>query len=134
MTVSAEKFVEAQKLLPRSPDPELGLALLYIYGLKDVDKADAALQQATHLGYQFGNREKSELADGYRDRADRLFWDSHNVRGLPQEKDQISRAANDYTRALNLYQEVAPYGNAGLNIKRVQLSLESVTTRLQEIQ
>jgi serine/threonine protein kinase len=134
LTVSAEKFAEAQKLLPRSPDPELGLALLYIYGFKDIDKADAALQQAAHLGYRLGNREKSELADGYRDRADRLFWDARNVRGLPQEKDQIGRAAADYTHALNLYQEIAPYGNAGLNIKRVQLSLESVNTRLQEIQ
>jgi eukaryotic-like serine/threonine-protein kinase len=134
LTISAEKFAEAQKLLPRSPDPELGLALLYIYGLKDVDKADAALQEATHLGYRFGNREKSELADGYRDRADRLFWDARNVRGLPQEKDQIGRAAGDYTRALNLYEETAPYPNAAVNIKRVQLSLESVNIRLQEIQ
>jgi tetratricopeptide (TPR) repeat protein/predicted Ser/Thr protein kinase len=133
-TISAEKFAEAQKLLPRAPDPELGLALLYIYGLRDVDKADAALQQAARLGYKFGNREKSELADGYRDRADRLFWDARNVRGLPQEKEQVARAAADYTRALNIYQEIAPYGNAGANIKRVQLSLDSVNTRLQEIQ
>ncbi|MGA7240251.1 MAG: serine/threonine-protein kinase [Bryobacteraceae bacterium] len=134
LTVSAEKFTQAQKLLPHTPDPELGLALLYIYGLKDVDKADAALQQAARLGYKIGNREKSELADGYRDRADRLFWDSRNVRGLPQEKEQVGRAASDYNRALNLYQEIAPYGNAAANIKRVQLSLDSVTTRLQEIQ
>jgi tetratricopeptide (TPR) repeat protein len=133
-TIAAEKFTEAQKLLPRAPDPELGLAFLYIYGLRDVDKADAALQQAARLGYKFGNREKSELADGYRDRADRLFWDARNVRGLPQEKDQIGRAAADYTRALNIYEEVAPYGNAAANIKRVQLSLDSVNTRLQEIQ
>jgi serine/threonine protein kinase len=133
-TISAEKFAEAQKLLPRAPDPELGLAVLYIYGLRDVDKADAALEQAARLGYKSGNREKSELADGYRDRADRLFWDARNVRGLPQEKDQVGRAASDYARALNLYEEVAPYGNAAANIKRVQLSLDSVNTRLQEIQ
>jgi serine/threonine-protein kinase len=133
-TIAAEKFTEAQKLLPRAPDPELGLAMIYIYGLRDVDKADAALQQAARLGYKSGNREKSELADGYRDRADRLFWDARNVRGLPQEKDQVGRAASDYAHALNLYEEVAPYGNAATNIKRVQLSLDSVNTRLQEIQ
>jgi predicted Ser/Thr protein kinase len=133
LTIAAEKFSEAQKLVPRSPDAELGLAPLYIYGLKDVDKADAALQQAARLGFPLGNREKSELADGYRDRADRLFWDSRNVRGLPPEKDQIARAAADYARALNLYQAVAPYGNATANIKRVQQSLDSVSTRLQEI-
>jgi hypothetical protein len=134
LTVAAEKFTEAAKLLPNSPDPYLGLALLYIYGLKDVDKAGAAIDQARRLGYKVGSRENAELADGYRDRGDRLFWDSRNVRGLPQEKDQISHAAEDYARALALYQQSAPYGNAANNIKRVQNSLDSVTTRLQEIQ
>ena len=134
LTVAAEKFTQAAKLLPNSPDPYLGLALLYIYGLKDVDKASAAIDQARRLGYQVSGRENAELADGYRDRADRLFWDSRNVRGMPQEKDQISRAAEDYTRALTLYQQAAPYGNAAANIRRVQTSLDSVTTRLQEIQ
>lgn len=134
LSTAAEKFAEAQKLLPNSPDPQLGLALLDIYGLKDVDKADAALQQAARHGYQLGNRERAELADGYRDRADRLYKDSVNVRGLPQEKDQLSRAANDYTHAIDLYQAIAPYGNAGTNIKRVQISLNGVTARLQEIQ
>ena len=134
LATAAERFNEAQKLLPHSPDPQLGLALLYIYGLKDVDKANAALQQAARSGYSIGNREKSELADGYRNRGDRLYSDSVNVRGLPQEKDQLSRAASDYNQALNLYQEIAPYGNAATNIRRVQQSIEGVTERLQEIQ
>ena len=134
LATAAERFNEAQKLLPHSPDPQLGLALLYIDGLKDLDKADASLQQAAKLGYSLGNREKSELADGYRDRADRLYRDSVNVRGLPQEKDQLSRAASDYNQALNLYQEIAPYGKAAQNIRRVEQSIEGVTERLQEIQ
>ena len=94
--------------MPKSPDPELGLARVYVYGLKDIDKGYEALQQAEKRGYQLGNREKSQLADGYRDRADRLWWDSRNVRGLPQEKDQIQSAADDYKRALELYQGIAP--------------------------
>jgi len=91
------------------------------------------LQQAARYGYQLGNREKIELADGYRDRADRLRLDSINIQGLPQEKDQIGRAAGDYQHALNLYQSIVPYGNSNVQIKRVQASLESVGTRLQEI-
>jgi len=133
LTLAAEKFNQAQQLLPQSPDPQLGLALVYIYGLKDVDKADAALQQAARYGYQLGNREKLELADGYRDRADRLRLDSINIQGLPQEKDQIGRAGGDYQHALNLYQSIVPYGNSNVQIKRVQASLESANTRLQEI-
>jgi hypothetical protein len=51
----------------------LGLARVYVYGLKDIDKAYAVLQEAERRGYKLGNREKAQLADGYvRDRGDRL--------------------------------------------------------------
>jgi len=131
---AVEKFSQAQQLMPKSPDPELGLARVYVYGLKDIDRDYQALQQAQKLGYPLGNRERAQLGDGYRARADRLWWDSRNVRGLPQEKDQIQRAANDYERALQLYQDIAPYGNANDGIVRVQKSLESVDFRLQQIE
>jgi tetratricopeptide (TPR) repeat protein len=131
---AVEKFTEADLLMPKSADPELGLARVYVYGLKDIDKAYDALQKAESRGYPLGNRENAQLADGYRDRADRLFWDSRNVRGMPQEKDQSERAKQDYSRALGLYQTVAPYGNANTQIVRVQNSLDSVNFRLQQIE
>ena len=131
---AVDRFNEAQRLLPNSPDPALGLARLYVYGLKDIDKADQALHQAEKHGFAIGNREKSQLADGYRDRADRTYWDSRNVRGLPQEKEQIQRARDDYQRALELYQSIVPYGNANASIVRVQSSLESVNFRIHEIE
>jgi hypothetical protein len=81
-----------------------------------------------------GNREKAQLADGYRQRADWLWRDSTDVRGLPQEKDQVQKVAEDYRRALQLYQEIAPYGNASAMIARVQSSLEAVQFRLNELQ
>ena len=130
---AVEKFEDAEHALPHSPDPELGLARVYVYGLKDIDRAYSALQEAERRGYKLGDREKSQLADGYRDRADRLWWDSRNVRGLPQEKDQIQRAADDYRRALELYQSIVPYAGASTNIVRVQNSLNGIETRLAEI-
>jgi serine/threonine protein kinase len=134
LNLAVDKFNEAQRLLPRSPDPELGLARVYVYGLKDIDKGYAALQEAQKRGYQLGSRDKSLLADGYRDRADRLWWDSHNVRGLPPEKEQVERAAEDYRRAEELYQGISPWGKAMVNVLRVRLSLESVNSRLQQIE
>ncbi len=131
---AVQKFEEAQQALPRSPDPDLGLARVYVYGLKDIDKAYAALQQAEQRGYKLGSREKAQLGDGYRDRADRLWWDSRDVRGLPQEKDQIQKAADDYRRALELYQSIVPYGNANVNIVRVQGSLSAIGYRMAELQ
>ncbi|MFN7999221.1 MAG: serine/threonine-protein kinase [Bryobacteraceae bacterium] len=130
---AVEKFEEAQRLMPKSPDPQLGLAQLYVYGLRNIDKAYDALREAERRGYHLGNREKAQLADGYRDRGDRLFWDSRTIRGLPQERDQIEKSQDDYKRALELYQNIAPYGNATSNIMRVQKSLEAVQFRLEEV-
>jgi tetratricopeptide (TPR) repeat protein len=130
---AAEKFKEAQQLLPSSPDPQLGLARLYVYGLRDIDRADSALKEAERLGYRLGNREKAQLADGYRDRADRLWRDAKTIRGLPQEKEQLKNAEEDYARALQLYQNIAPFGNATDNIARVQASLEEVSHRQHEL-
>ena len=111
------------------------MARVYVYGLKDIDKGlRSEFQEAGRRGYQLGNREKLFLADGYLERADRTFWDSRNVHGLPQEKDQIQRAADDYKRALGLYQEIAPYGNASAKVSRVQSSIESADYRLKEIE
>lgn len=131
---AVEKFEEAQQALPHSPDPELGLAGVYVYGLKDIDKAYAALQEAERRGYRLGNRQKAQLADGYRDRGDRLWSDSRDVRGLPQEKDQIQKAADDYRRALELYQGIVPYSSANVNIVRVQGNLSAIEYRLEELQ
>jgi predicted Ser/Thr protein kinase len=134
LETAVEDFNEAQRLLPNSPDPELGVARVYVYGLKDIDRASQAFQEAQKRGYKLGNREKLFLADGYLERADRTFWDTRNVRGLPQEKDQIQRAAADYNHALELYQEIVPYGNASAKVSRVQTSLEGVNNRLKEIE
>jgi tetratricopeptide (TPR) repeat protein len=130
-----EEFQEAQRSMPQSPDPALGLARAYL-SLRpaDVDKAAAAFQQAETNGYQMGNREESQMADAYRDRANRAWRDSFSVRGLPQEKDEIQRAASDYQRALDLYQKSNGWGNAALRIAEMQASLESAKTRLQQIE
>ena len=133
LNLAVEKFGEAQRLMPKSPDPQLGLARVYVYGFKDVDRGYQAFEEAAKRGYPLGNREKSQLADGYRARADREWWDSRNVRGTPQEKDNIQRVADDYKRAFDLYREVAPYGNSSGAMARVGLSLVAVEFRLNQL-
>jgi tetratricopeptide (TPR) repeat protein len=134
LNTAVEKFNEAARLLPKSPDPYLALASVYVYGLRDIDKADAALQEAQKRGYQLGNRERAELADGYSKRAERLFTDAVNVRGLPQEKDQVQHAADDYQRAIDLYQAILPYGNSAVQLVRLQHLLDIVNGRLHDLQ
>lgn len=131
---AVEKFREAAKLLHDSPDPDLGLARVYIYGLKNVDKADDALRDAEKHGYELGSREKAQLADGYRDRADRMWSDSRSLSGLPQEKDMLDKCMENYQRAIELYESIAPYGNASANVARVQSSLNRVNERIQKLE
>jgi len=133
LDAAVQDFNEAQTLLPGSPDPELGLARVYVYGLKDIDKANDALKQAAKFHYKLGNRDQAQLADGYRDRANRLWFDSFNLRGLPQEKDQIARAIEDYKTALGLYQSIAPYATANDQIRQIENDLDSANFRLQQI-
>ncbi len=126
-------FNEAARLMPASPDPWLGMARTYVYALKDIDKAYEALEEAQKRGFAWGSREKDQLADGYSTRADRTYWDSRNVYGMPQERDQILRAQDDYRRALDLYLSIVPWGNSRDQVKNVENSLRSVETRLKEI-
>jgi len=130
---SVAEFQEAQRSMPQSSDPALGLAHSYL-SLRDVDQAAAAFQQAETHGYQMGDRERAQLADAYRDRANRAWKDSFSVRGLPPEKDQIQQAADDYQRALEWYEKSNGYGTATLRIGEMQSSLESAKTRLQQIE
>jgi len=133
LNAAVQDFNQAQSLLPRSPDPQLGLARVYVYGLKDIDKANEALKQAAKFGYKLGNRDQAQLADGYRDRANRLWFDSFNLRGLPQEKDQIRRAVEDYKTALGMYQSIAPFGNANEQVREIENDLDTANFRLQQI-
>jgi serine/threonine protein kinase/tetratricopeptide (TPR) repeat protein len=134
LRLAVEKFTDAQRLMPRSPDAQLGLARVYVYGLKDLDKAYDALGEAQKRGYQMGNREKGQLADGYRDRADRLAADSKSIKGLPAEKDQLQRSADDYKHAMEIYQQIAPWNNANGQIRRVRDSMDEVNFRLMQIE
>jgi hypothetical protein len=127
---SVQDFAEAARLLPDSPDPEIGLARVYISGLRDIDKASSAFQDAARRGFKLGRREQLLLADGFLERADRTFWASRSVRGLPQEKEQVQRAADDYSRALALYREISPFGDSAAKIARVETSLQSVKLNL----
>jgi hypothetical protein len=124
-------FEQAAELLSRSPDPYLGLARLHVYGLKDVGKAEEALEAAEKRGYEIGRRDKSHLADGYRDRAERLLREADRATGMPEEEDYLERAEKDYRRAQQLYSDIVPFGSSANNLRSVLEYLAHVEVRLQ---
>ena len=127
------KFREAAALKRDWPDPHLGLARVYIYDLNDLERGSAELKQAEKDGYALGNREKAQMADGFRNRADRICGELRRLRTLPGEKEHLLRAREDYEEALELYQSIFPYGESGPNIQLTQARIEKVEERLAEL-
>lgn len=130
---SRAHFESARELMPKSPDPYLGLARLYVYSLRDVEKAASALREADKKGYDLGRREKTQLADGYRDRGEKLTREAMRATGLEEERDYLERAKDDFRRAEDLYREVVPFGSSAANLRKVFEQLEIIDIRLQAI-
>ena len=126
------RFEEAARLDRGWPDPYLGLARVYIYGLEDLDKAIAALDEAERRGYRGGAREIAQLADGYRARADRHIKDADALDGLPQQLESLNRAASDLRQAIDLYQKAAGFGDAGTSLRAARRRLDEVEARIQK--
>src|SRR5207244_8193906 len=99
LTEAVAAFREAAELHPGWPDPFLGLARTFIYGLQDLDRGADALRQAERNGYKPGERETVQLADGYRLRGDALTRNAKQLYEMPQARDYLQRAAEAYPAA-----------------------------------
>jgi eukaryotic-like serine/threonine-protein kinase len=113
-------FENAASLLPRSPDPHLGLARIDVYSLKNIGMAMAELKQAERLGFEPGPRETEEEADGYRFRATAELNQAR--------KDEISKTAEerylrlaqrDFDRARQLYEPIEGFSNVSVALREV---------------
>jgi serine/threonine protein kinase/tetratricopeptide (TPR) repeat protein len=132
-TEAVVAFREATELRPSWPDPFLGLARTFIYGLEDVDRGADALAQAEKNGHHPGERETTQLADGYRARGETLWRTAVSLKDMPQERDYLTRASEALKEALTRYSTVSGYGNAATNIRETQRRLERVEARLTEL-
>jgi serine/threonine protein kinase len=126
-------FQDAARLNPRWPDPHLGLARVYFYGLEDLEEGIAALERAERVGFKVGDREVAQRADGYRRRADRLWREAASVKGLPQEDEVLERAADADREALRLYASIIGFGDAAAQVGRTRRHIEMIEARLTEL-
>lgn len=131
-TEAVAAFRESAELKRGWPDPFLGLARVFIYGLDDIDRAADALQQAQSFGYTPGDRETAQLADGYRTRGDRLRETARQLTDLPQEPDYLQRAADAYKQARDLYGRIPAYPGAAFNLRRMSRALDDIDRRLAQ--
>jgi tetratricopeptide (TPR) repeat protein len=126
-------FREAAELRPDWPDPFLGLARTFIYGLEDTDRAADAIKQAQQRGYAIGDRESAQLGDGYRLRGDNLRQTARRLKRLPQEEDYLQRAQAAYRDALAQYERIPGFPNMAANLRRVHRAIEEIDLRVEEL-
>jgi serine/threonine protein kinase len=116
-----QKFEEAVSLLPRAPDPHLGLARIYIYELRNVGKAYAEFQTAQRLGYGLGPREMEQEADGYRFRATQEIAAARAVHAVSHDEEArlLQLAQRDFERARGLYEPILGFSKVDVALQQL---------------
>jgi hypothetical protein len=133
LSESVALFREAAELRSDWPDPFLGLARVFIFGLDDVDRGASALEQAQQRGYTLTERETSLLADGYRARGTSFVRIARKLEGMPQESDYLTKAVEAYQRALELYVQSNTQPKITENIRGTQRQHDETQQRLDEL-
>jgi hypothetical protein len=137
-TEAVVAFREAAELRSNWIDPFLGLARTFILGLEEVELGADALERAQEIGqapgqdWAMSDREWAMLGDGYRTLGNSLIKSAAQLRGLPQEREYLSRAAEAYRRALAEYAKASGFGTVPQSIGRTQRALQQVEERLGE--
>jgi tetratricopeptide (TPR) repeat protein len=116
-----QDFDQAVTAAPKSVDPHLALARLYIYTLKNVGKSMAEFHEAQRLGYQLGPREMEQQADGYRFRAQDELAEAKKLHGVSREGEAhaLQLAERDLDRARQLYEPIAGYSNVTVALQEL---------------
>jgi serine/threonine protein kinase len=123
-----QDFMAAAAAMKKSPDPWLGLAPLYIYSLHDLGHGEAAIRQASRLGYATGKRETAELADLYHYRAERAIALGDHASNRNNAARYYRMAAPDLTRARRLYESILPWDRIGDSLKQVNDSIARISS------
>ncbi len=124
-------FEEARNLLPHSPDPHLGLALIQM-SEGNLDQAESELNQAERNGFRPGRREQRDLADGYRVRGERWLSAANRTHDIGQMQDALKHADSDLAHAQDLYNSVAPFLNGVQMAEKVSLERDRAAKTLAE--
>jgi serine/threonine protein kinase len=114
-------FRKAIAKIPKSPDPHLALARLYVYSYLNVGRALAELHSAERLGFRFGPREIEEQGDGYLFRAELELKQAEKsaAKQAGDEEKFIRLAHDDMDRARNLYEPISGFSNVSVSLNRL---------------
>jgi hypothetical protein len=126
------RFRDAGRILPKSPDPHLGLARVYAYSAHNPGLTAAALSEAERLGFRPGPREFEQEADAYLFRAEHSLRAGQKAHDPEVQRKLLASAQRDFLRARNLYEPIAGYSNVSSDLDRLENG-ESLAVKLEKV-
>jgi len=112
-------FRQAARLDRSLPDPYLGLARIHAYDLRDFDALQDDLREAEERGHEPGRRERAQLGDGYRVRADRLRQRAGQASG-DERLDLMRQALGDYASCVENFSGLGTFLDSDRNLAYCQ--------------
>jgi serine/threonine protein kinase len=111
LTAAMSRFIESARFDPSSPDPYIGQARINAYDLHDFDALAANLADAEKRGFTPGRRERTQLGDTLRFRADRAVEQA--VRApIDDRRRLLGQASADYEACAGKFDGLTGYHDA----------------------
>ena len=133
LTAAMSRFIESARLDPSAPDPFLGQARINAYELHDYDALVANLAEAEKRGYTPGRRERTQLGDTLRYRADRAMEQAARA-SAEDRRRLLTQAGADYDACVTRFDGLTGYHDAEKVLAYCQSRRATVQRQLQEIE
>ena len=108
LTAAMSRFIESARLDPSSPDPFLGQARINAYELHDYDALLVSISEAEKRGYRAGKRERMQLGDTLRFRADRAVEQAGRLPANGRRR-LLEQASDDYEGCIQRFAGLTDY-------------------------
>jgi hypothetical protein len=125
------KFREAAAADDSSFDPYLGMAVVQVYALGDVDGAAASIEEAVKRGYTTTRRETALLGDGHMRRGTSSRTLARVLTG-EERRTELLKAKADFERCVALFSQILEFGKAAQHFEICKIRLEQTERLLNE--
>ena len=111
LTAAMSRFIESARFDASSPDPYIGQARINAYDLHDFDALAANLAEAEKRGFTPGRRERTQLGDTLRFRADRAIEQAARA-PIDDRRRLLGQASADYEACAGKFDGLTGYHDA----------------------
>ena len=127
------RFIESARLDTGSPDPYLGQARINAYDTRDFEALLVNIADAEQRGYKAGRRERAQVGDGFKFKADRALAQSRGASGEGRRRF-LEQAASDYESCISKFDGLANYFGSERNLGYCQRQLGRVRAELEGLE